>query len=141
MRPEDIKLEGDEWYVPLTQNLPDRPELVSAAYLLKALHDSAHVARFDLIPGGFYLDSTAEIILPLPVWGDLSNANMLNSVTRLVTRIKSLRGFANKVTLLAVSADGTQVSDDSKNALRTAYLLVAKLPSDADIAVVGIADI
>lgn len=141
MRPEEIRLEGEEWYVPLVLDLPERPELVSAAYLLKALSDSADTHRFDLVSGTLYLDSTAQVVLPLPAWGDPSNTNMLNSVTRLVARIKTARGFANRLTLLAMPMDGMSVADDKKDTVKAAYLLVAKLPSDADIAVIDLEEI
>ncbi|MBI5910114.1 MAG: hypothetical protein HY848_09195 [Betaproteobacteria bacterium] len=141
LRPEQIMLEGEEWYVPLRQDLPERPELISAAYLLKALSDSADTYRFDLVSGTLYLDSGAQVVLPLPAWGDPSHTNMLNSVPRVVARIKTARGFANRVTLLAMPIDGTPVLDHTKGAVKAAYLLVAKLRSDADITVVGLEEI
>jgi hypothetical protein len=133
MRAEEVKLEGDEWYVPLNQDLPDRPELIGAAYLLKALSDRPASRQFDFVPGALFRDSSAQLALPIPAWGDPSDMNMLNSVTRLAARIKTARGFASSVVLVAIGIDGTPIPADRKDSLQAAYLKFAKLPSAIDV--------
>jgi hypothetical protein len=141
LKAEDILLENDGWYVPLRQDLPDRPELVSAAYLLRAIYDSPDSYNFSLVPGTIFRESTAELIIPIPAGGAAKNSNTLNSLTRVVGRVGAVRGFAAKVTILAMPMDGPPIGVDERNAVRSAYLSVAKLPADATVDIGELADI
>jgi hypothetical protein len=139
LKPEDVRLEGEDWYVPLNQAIPDRPELIAAAYLLKSLHDLPANRRFDLVVGGIYRDDTAELFVPLPAWQDLGDTNVLNSIARVAARIKAVGGFGSKVVLVAMGADGSPIEAAGLTALRDCYNSVAKL--SAPVRVVNLDEI
>lgn len=133
LRPEHVRLEGEEWYVPLNLDLPDRPELTAAAYLLRALHDRPAIRQFDLVHGGVYRDDTAELFVPLPAWKDLGSTNMLNSIGRLASRIKLSGGFGGRVVLVAINADGSSVDAAQLTRMRDVYAAVAKVSAPVRI--------
>jgi hypothetical protein len=141
LRPEEIKLEGDEWYVPLSQNLPDRPELVAAAPLLRAVLASTSAWRFDVVPGGLYCEARAQLVLPIPGWTDTAQVNMLNSMTRLLNRVAPKRGLVNELALLPVSLDGSPVTEARRARIKDAYLHIARLPADTLVKIVDLAAI
>jgi hypothetical protein len=133
LKPEELRLQGDEWYVPLNQDLPERPELVAAAYLLKALSDKSSNRQFDLIVGGLYKDTTAELFVPLPAWKDPRNLNTINSIGRLAGRIRAAGAFGGTVVLVATSIDGSPVADAQMSLLRDAYMSVARSPAQVRV--------
>jgi hypothetical protein len=140
-RPEEIKLEGDEWYVPLSQNLHERPELTTAAHILRAILTSHSAWRFDIVLGALFREDDSRLFLPLPAWKDVADSNVLNSMTRLVTRVAPSRGLVKDLVLLPIGANGEPVDLDRKRRLQDAYRHVARLPSDANVDLVDLASI
>ncbi|MEA3194855.1 MAG: hypothetical protein QOD26_3188 [Betaproteobacteria bacterium] len=142
MNPDEIRLEGEDWYVPLSQNLPQRPELITASYLLKATVESASEWRFDLVTGGMYCDTKAQLILPIPGWEDTADLNVLNSFTRILTRLSAVRGFVNELLLLPLGRNSDPLPDSRKARIKAAFDAVAGLPSSGrSLRVVNLQDI
>lgn len=144
MRPEDIRLEGDEWYVPLSQDLPERPELITAArLLLQVLADASH-RDLALVPGCIYDARDARLAVPLPAWSDLADANVLNSLSRLADRVSAARGFIRSIWLLPVTLDGNPLTVAKKDNLASVFTGVIRDPATAHLVhdrVIDLADL
>ncbi|HLX81736.1 MAG TPA: hypothetical protein VKS43_14250 [Burkholderiales bacterium] len=125
--PAEIRLE-DDWHVPIAQTIPDRPELISAAYLLLGLQ--AHGSTWDCqkAPGCLYDKARSLLVVPVPAWGDPGKRNWLNSIKPFLRQLHSVLSICSEVKVLPmIAGDSNPTADQSDHALRAIRVSASSL--------------
>jgi hypothetical protein len=121
LEPDEVRLEAD-WHVPLSQALPERPELVTAAHLLTAFMNHAALWNFSREPG-FAVTAVGQVIVLVPIWGDPARRRWLNSLRPLLQTVRPRIGLYNEICVLPVALErnaNAAEADEAFKAVQTA---------------------